>query len=565
MHVVKPERMFKSVNGTPIIPLSLEIMLAFVVLLLLSTFSTNYLNLVLNQRELVKKTNELLVKELKDVYTFASNQYDIYQFSGDEKSAFKAIETSASRELKMTHSCAFGMSEDGSLLFQANNAQPMTIFPDSAVLKNMKNLRLNGTGEGSIHYQHNGAEYFGVYKYLDKWNCYVVRAELYSDMIASTNRIFTYVAILIIALVAIFLVIGLICINHLLRFVGRFADSMIKMQESQTLGVLDLNGAPNDDVTYLGASFNSLSVTISNLLGIFRKFVTQDVAEKAYLEHNIRLEGKQMELAILFSDIRGFTYMTETLGNDIIDLLNVHYDRAIKCIHERNGIVGSIIGDAVLAVYGTLRETGSKALDALTSAYAIQEVTASLREEMKHQRIEIERIRRLTEAEERVFKAVLISVGVGIDGGTVFYGNIGSIERMTNTVIGDNVNSASRLEGLTRIYHLPIICSEYIKNEVERETNRYQFIEIDTVLVKGKTEGKRIFYPLDTKTATVELQKQLEMYSEGLRNYYEGDWKAARMAFRDCGQEVCSVFLERIGDTDQAPDGWRGIWTMTTK
>jgi class 3 adenylate cyclase len=560
-----PKKWFRKVGDTPIVPLSLKIMAAFVVLLLISTFSTNYLNLVLNQRELVKKTNELLVKELKDVYTFSSNQFDIFQFSGDRPGALKAIETSASRDLKMPNSCAFGLVDDGSVIFQASVGDPIVRFPDAKILEAMNADRAAGKTEGSIHYQGSNGEYFGVYKYLDKWDCYIVRAELYSDMIASTNRIFIYVAILILALVVVFLVIGVVCINHILRFVGRFADSMIEMQESQGLGVIDLTGAPNDDITYLGASFNSLSVTINNLMGIFRKFVTQDVVERAYLEHNIKLEGKQMELSILFSDIRGFTYMTETLGNDIIDLLNVHYDRAIRCIHDQNGIVGSIIGDAVLAVYGTLKQTKNKSLESLQSAYAIQSVTASLREEMKLQRAEIEKRRALTESEERVFKAVLISVGVGIDGGTVFYGNIGSMERMTNTVIGDNVNSASRLEGLTRVYSLPVICSEYIRDEVLRDSDGYRFIEIDMVQVKGKTEGKRIFYPLDTKIVSEETIAQFDAYSEGLKLYYDGDWKAARAAFRRSGLELCSVFYDRIGDTDRAPDGWRGVWTMTTK
>ena len=70
---------------------------------------------------------------------------------------------------------------------------------------------------------------------------------------------------------------------------------------------------------------------------------------------------------------------------------------------------------------------------------------------------------------------------------------------MANTVIGDTVNSASRLEGLTRIYHLPVIVSEYVKNEVLKESARYKFFEIDTVQLKGKTEGKKIFFPFKTK------------------------------------------------------------------
>ncbi|MGN0716475.1 adenylate/guanylate cyclase domain-containing protein [Treponema berlinense] len=335
------------------------------------------------------------------------------------------------------------------------------------------------------------------------------------------------------------------------------------MQQNQKLEIIDLSSSPNDDITYLAASFNSLSSTINNLLGIFQKFVSKDVVAKAYNEHQIRLEGKRRNLTILFSDIKSFTYRTETLGNDIIDLLNVHYDRVIHAVHENRGVIGSIIGDAILAIYGTA-SSKKKSFEAVESAWNITRLTAQLREKMILRRTEIEKERTLTEAEDRVFKAVLIDVGVGIDGGNVFYGNIGSDEHMTNTVIGDNVNSASRLEGLTRIYHLPVICSEYVKNEVEKFSDKYTFYEIDTVQVKGKTEGKKIFFPVSLEEGEPELKTKFGLFETALSAYYSGDWNSARKSFKDCGLEAAQVFLERMGRLN-APDGWMGIWTMTTK
>ena len=289
------------------------------------------------------------------------------------------------------------------------------------------------------------------------------------------------------------------------------------MQASQSMELIDLSGASNDDITYLGASFNSLSATINNLLGIFQKFVSKDVVNKAYSDHIIRLEGTQRELTMLFSDIKGFTYMTETLGNDIINLLNIHYDKVIHNIHQNDGVIGSIIGDAVLAMYGTFNFQDNKSVQAVRSAWSITRVTAELREKLIFRRKEIEETRPLTESEEKVFKAVLLDVGVGIDGGNVFYGNIGSSEHMTNTVIGDNVNSASRLEGLTRVYKIPVIVSEYVKNEVESATSAYKFIEIDTVQVKGKTEGKKIFFPIDVSSADEEIIRKYEIFQLGLQ------------------------------------------------
>ena len=268
---------------------------------------------------------------------------------------------------------------------------------------------------------------------------------------------------------------------------------------------------------------------------------------------------------MLFSDIKSFTYRTETLGNDIIDVLNVHYNRVIHNVHENYGVVGSIIGDAILAVYGTLESKRSKSYNAILAAWDITHATAALRETMKLRRIEIEKKRKLTESEEKIFIAVSLDVGVGIDGGNVFYGNIGSNEHMANTVIGDNVNSASRLEGLTRIYHLPVIVSEYIKDEVLAETARFKFYEIDTVQVKGKTKGKKIYFPFDTNEMDNALLPKYDLYEEGLQAYYSGDWKTARKSFKNADlPELTEVFMERMGNKS-APEGWNGIWAMTTK
>jgi hypothetical protein len=135
---------------------------------------------------------------------------------------------------------------------------------------------------------------------------------------------------------------------------------------------------------------------------------------------------------------------------------------------------------------------------------------------------------------------------------------------MTNTVIGDNVNSASRLEGLTRVYKIPVIVSEYVKNDVEAVSLAYKFIEIDTVQVKGKTEGKKIYFPIEVETAEEGIISRYETFEKGLYAYYEGDWKLARQLFKSCELDVGKVFLERIS-IRQAPADWSGIWTMTTK
>lgn len=204
----------------------------------------------------------------------------------------------------------------------------------------------------------------------------------------------------------------------------------------------------------------------------------------------------------------------------------MHYDRAIREIVRYNGAIGSIIGDAILAMFGTMEETSdeNKSFSAVMTAYELQAVAESLRQHMSKKKKELMNKKgKLSSDEEKVYKAVLLEIGVGIDGGEVFYGNIGSYVRMTNTVIGDNVNSASRLEGLTRVYKVPVICSEYIRDDIENnvQNSHFTFVEIDTVQVKGKTEGKKVFWPIPPAYMNKVLEKQIKIFDAALVLYYD--------------------------------------------
>ena len=559
-------RIFSRVVKTRIIPLGLKILLIFICLILLSNFATNVISVQLEQKEIITLNNEIMVDQLKELYNNASTQYQIYMFSSNRYECMQAICKSSQSTFKNPNSVALGISKEGLMGFMiSNNAgEYWNRFVDQTALDKMNTNLENGITEGSLKFNMIGNDYIGVYKYQADWDYFLIRAERNSDISNNTRRIYLYISIIILSLTIVFVILGFIIINREFKTVRDITRDLYEMQKTKQLDLIDLSEATNDDITYLAASFNSLSSSVNNLLGTFQKFVSKDVVKKAYTDQKIALEGSQQELTMLFSDIKSFTYRTETLGNDIIDVLNVHYNRVIHNVHENCGVVGSIIGDAILAIYGTLDSEYSKSFNAIKAAWDITRVTANLRETMIQRKEEVEKRRKLTESEQRVFQAVLLDVGVGIDGGKVFYGNIGSNEHMANTVIGDNVNSASRLEGLTRIYHLPVIVSGYIKDEVEADTDRYKFFEIDTVQVKGKTEGKKIYFPFDTQEMDNALLENYDLFEKGLEAYYKGDWKAARKHFKDSELEVTEVFLERMG-LKGAPDKWSGIWTMTTK
>ena len=418
---------FSRVGKTRIIPIGLKMLLIFICLILLSNFITNFISIQLTQRQIINLSNTIMVSQLKELYSTSSNQYQIYSYSGNKDESIDAMIKVAKTGFSNANSVALGLSPEGEIQFlaDANELAQWPAFGDFAALQTINNARNEGIEEGSISFTSTYGDYFGVYKYQEDWGYYIIRAELRTDLEKSNYRVYGIISALIISLTLIFIIIGYMIFRREFRTLRSFTDDLIEMQKKKQLALIDISKAPNDDVTYMAASFNSLSMQVNNLLDTFQKFVSKDIVAKAYAGRDVGLEGKQQDLAMLFSDVKSFTYRTETLGNDIIEVLNVHYNRVIHNVHENFGIVGSIIGDAILAIYGTLDSKRSKAYNAVLSAWNITRATAELRQEMLERREEIEKTRKLTDSEERVFQAVMVDVGVGIDGGKVFYGTIG--------------------------------------------------------------------------------------------------------------------------------------------
>lgn len=562
---------FKSIEGTRLIPVTLKIVIVFAAFILVSNFTTNYINMVFTRTYMVTMMRQLLAKDLKDVYVFCNNQFEIYNYTQDLKGSIENIEKKGFNDFTKTKSALLGVKPDGSFLFQASRLKRADTFTDRETLSRLNAGMSKNVQEGVLEFRFNNEDYFGIYKYSPKWEAFIIRAEEKDEFNEDSRRVFRNVGAIIILLTIVCAVVGVYVLRYVLRYIRIISSEIQTMIETQQLKLIDLNKAPSDDITFLGIAFNSLSSTINNLLNIFRKFANRDVVIQAYREREVRLEGTQRDLTVLFSDIKSFTFITETLGSDIIKLLNLHYDRAIRELIAHDGIIGSIIGDALLGVFGALDIYEgfhkNKSQQAVVVAYKLQELARALRTEMQKKKNEIERKKgKLNPDQERVYKAVLLEIGVGIDGGQVFYGNIGSYVRMTNTVIGDNVNSASRLEGLTRIYRVPVICSEYVKDDIEKNVfdHGIQFLEIDKVMVKGKTEGKKIYWPIIRQQMKKGADKQLAVFSSGLEAYYAGDWKKAYKHFARCSFPLAEVFKERTKNS-KPPRNWNGIWEMKTK
>ncbi|MCL1833820.1 MAG: adenylate/guanylate cyclase domain-containing protein [Leptospirales bacterium] len=562
----------KKLHGTRIIRVTTKIVVTFTLFIFLSNLASNYVNLLLNRSELLNLMNELLIKDLKSIYTYCNNQYEIYMYDKKFDASMLSIENKGLNEIKNGKAIVLGIKRDGSIIFQSSKVNHYDYLNDSEALNFMNSNIIKddegiNSGEGHLKFIFNNEKYFGMFKYNQKWDIFIVRGEEENEFFSQSRNIFIKISVIIIFITLFSALIGVIVLRRLLKFINVITDSIMDMIEAKGLSLINLKGASSDDITYMGVAFNTLSNTVGNLVKIFEKFVNQDVVSKAYKDREVKLEGTKKELTVLFSDIKSFTYMTETLGDDIIKLLNLHYDKAIREIIRYDGTIGSIIGDALLAVYGVDEElTTNKSYQAILSGYKLHEVVDLLRIRMAQIKIEIEKDKgKLSDYELRIYKAVLLEIGVGIDGGTVFYGTIGSYVRMTNTVIGDNVNSASRLEGLTRIYKVPIVCSEYVKDDIEENVSDHgiYFLELDHVMVKGKTEIQKVYWPIMEAALTEKFRDSITIFESALVLYYKGDWIKSNKLFSKCGLVIADVFKERT--KTKCPSKWNGVWQMTEK
>jgi class 3 adenylate cyclase/HAMP domain-containing protein len=295
---------------------------------------------------------------------------------------------------------------------------------------------------------------------------------------------------------------------------------------------------------------------------IFQKYVPRDVIDEYFANPDKMLVGKNEEVAILFSDIRSFTAISESIGDpkDLVDSLNRYFSGQVDIIMNRRGIVDKYIGDAIMAVWGAPRKYQDDALQSVLSGLDMLDALESFNARQKE----------LNRPEFRI--------GVGINYGLVTVGNIGSERKMDYTVIGDMVNLASRMEGLTKTYHSELLISESLYNELARirengggpEARQLRFRLLDTVAVKGKTKGVKIF------TVNRSLRENEEtawtIHNEGMDFYYTRSFKEAEEKFRKVLQLLpgdfnaeslaarCAAYAE-----NPPPEVWDGVEVMKTK
>lgn len=286
------------------------------------------------------------------------------------------------------------------------------------------------------------------------------------------------------------------------------------------------------------------------------RYLTPGVAEQVMaLGEDTLMVGERKEVTILFSDIRGYTTLTENLGaQEVVSLLNKYFETMVEAVFNHEGTLDKFIGDALMAVFGAplpLREN-----------HAWMAVQSAL--DMRWRLAEFN-LPRMINNQPR------IHIGIGISSGEVVSGNIGSHKRMDYTVIGDGVNLSSRLEGVTKEYGCDIILSEYTYNLC---SDRIWARELDKIRVKGKQNAVSIYELIGTRDMPINEAegKFLEVYEAGRFAYLSRNFAQAKKYFNQARElkpkdRAVIVHLERVEQYLQFPpqDFWDGVYTMKTK
>ena len=264
----------------------------------------------------------------------------------------------------------------------------------------------------------------------------------------------------------------------------------------------------------------------------------------------LQLGGTEQELSIMFTDVRGFTTISEHYGKDVQGLtkiMNRYMTAMTKAILENRGTLDKYIGDAQMAFWNAPVDNPQHAKDAVNTAFIM--------------------LKSLEEFNDEVTKEGIpaFGMGLGINTDTVVVGNMGSDQRFDYTCLGDGVNLASRLEGQSKPYGVKIVIGPKTAKYV---LDQYQIAELDLLAVKGKTEPARIFtvFPFHDPLGETQHMKFLELYRQGHWEVAANFANELKQAWRGEMNQYYDMMIERINEyKENPPANWDGVYRATSK
>ncbi|MDR0324231.1 MAG: adenylate/guanylate cyclase domain-containing protein [Treponema sp.] len=298
----------------------------------------------------------------------------------------------------------------------------------------------------------------------------------------------------------------------------------------------------------------------------FARYVPMDVMDEIIKKSLAQsTQGETRSVAILFSDIRSFTTISEnTQAQELVDFLNYYFSKMGDEILDEGGSIDKFIGDAIMAVFGAPKTLENAAANGIRAAIRMIKACSGL------------------DTSGIILPKAGFGIGVGVNYGECVVGNIGFQNKQDYTVIGDSVNLASRLEGITKYYQHPIIVSEFAYNAAK---DHFIFRKADSIRVKGKDIPVGIYAVYDawqgeadeeTPDTLVIDREALDQYNKGLKLFHMREFETAKQYFNN-GKEIenkagkddylSSLYLERIAEyqANPPPPDWDGTTTMAEK
>jgi adenylate cyclase len=285
----------------------------------------------------------------------------------------------------------------------------------------------------------------------------------------------------------------------------------------------------------------------------FESYVAPAVVQEM-LKHPeaLRLGGERRVISVLFTDIRGFTTMSEDLDPEaLVKLLHDFLNPMSNIIIDQGGTIDKYMGDAIMALFGAPLEQPDHARQACRAALQMEDTL----EELNRQWVKQGR--------------PPLRIGVGVNSGPVAVGNMGSDRLFDYTAIGDNVNLASRLEGLTKYYGTNILISQTTAEALE---NGFILRDVDRVKVKGKAQASDIFEVMGEGEPDPELARFLTAYHQGLALYRQMRWPDSIAAFEkalevqpdDAPSQRYLALAQKHQETPPHPE-WQAVTVMEEK
>lgn len=360
------------------------------------------------------------------------------------------------------------------------------------------------------------------------------------------------------------LILGLWGAWILSRKLARPLISLLQSTRDVHGGNLSVNikGLPEDEIGQLGDSLNKMIEELrrkEDLQNLISTYIDPRIVEKIIIPgRQDMLAGQKQIMTVLFSDIEGFTKISEQLSpTGLVKMINRYLTIMSECIQAEHGIIDKYIGDAIMAYWGPpfVKEEDQAAAACRASLRQIKAL-----DQFRKELPDLMGLRK---------NIPEINIRIGLATGEVVVGNIGSDTARNYTVMGDIVNLASRLESANKEYGTRILISE---DTMFMAGKHIESNEIDQIILKGKSEPIKVYELLAVEgELTPEEELRRNRFNAGLTAYRKQDWVAANLIFKemidkfDC--KPSAAYLERIKilETHALGSGWDGVWRMQSK